>query len=238
MHRTGVTMIELLMALVIFSLVMTAVFTTFSQGRKGAEEAMTNLDINMDLQRISDRLQGDIREASGVGDQFPPFLVPGVEKTKKTDDPDNSMVLYKVEYDFKKLPPFAGNDKFFTIWIASYSLKQDLLPAGSPPTTASRPYYLLIESHPLLPTGALDPSKRVLETLNQKGKDIEIDRLIFYRYKATATTAAGTKSIPTGRCVFFDLAMTRYDKKGTYDEKYTGKITTSVQVRGSMPEGL
>ncbi|HNV72721.1 MAG TPA: hypothetical protein PKO06_23630, partial [Candidatus Ozemobacteraceae bacterium] len=66
----------------------------------------------------------------------------------------------------------------------------------------------------------------------------DIDRLIFYRFKDSATSGGSTSSIPSAKCVFFDLFMTRLDKEGTVDQKYTGKLTTSVQVRGSMPEGF
>ncbi|HNV70507.1 MAG TPA: prepilin-type N-terminal cleavage/methylation domain-containing protein, partial [Candidatus Ozemobacteraceae bacterium] len=100
----GASLIEVMIALIITVILMTAVYQIFSQGRKGADEAMRNHQINQDLQRVVDRLQNDIREASGIHPEFPPFYVPGVEKTTTPEDTKNIMVLQKAIVDFKKNP--------------------------------------------------------------------------------------------------------------------------------------
>ncbi len=235
-RRRGVSLIEVMIALIITVLIMTAVYQVFSQGRKGADEAMRNHQINQDLQRVVDRLQNDIREASGIHPEYPPFYTPGVEKTKSPEDPKNLMVLQRAVIDFKKNPAtLATGQKPYRIYVSTYSLQLDSPPpeAIKPGVTPPKCYILKCETTPIDESGNLVGGEKKTETIME-----DIDRLIFYRYQTQATTGGNTSSVPTANCIFFDLFMTRLDKEGTVDQKYTGKLTTSVQVRGSMPEGF
>lgn len=198
-------------------------YRILSTGAIGSKVAMQSHFINDDIQKVVDFLTNDIHEASAVGKRHPPSVIPGDEWNLKTDGQDNRIVLTQVQFDFRKDPTaMTGTQKFYTKSEITYRVEKE----------ADQTYALTRESLPYDSSGKPMLFQKTRKTL-VKG----LDELVFYRYKEPGGNGE-REQIPSAKGIFFRVTMTRHDKNSPGETKYTAHLTSSVQIRGSEPEGF
>jgi hypothetical protein len=206
-----------MVGLIILTLLMTALYQTFSQSQQSAKEIMANQQINDDFDLILQKITEDIRESNFV-DAYPPILTKAELATYKTDDPRNYLLFMKVIYDFTKDPidlP-AGTYNYTQNRIKYFLVREDDSDPGSP-------FILYREMLPFdNKRKPIDSEIVITEMLSG------IEECLFYRVKDSDSSRYGN--------VYIKLKMTRNDKEGSSDEKYTNETIISVKERGAMPQ--
>ena len=217
LKRTGFTLLELMIAAAILSIVIMGVYKAFSGGQKLANVEMKNQVVNDEVHRLVVELLDDIRSANSVHPDRPGTLPPGVSFTSydRLDARDlanpkndaNTLVLTKFKMDPTTNPP-----KFKKI-VATYTVEVDgTLPPAS---------------------GTLFIMKEVAEFNDQnvlvaQAPKVEIaknlDIFNFYR-----TFQGGPQN------VFFRVICSRVEKENPTGPKYTAKMVCSGKLRSSSP---
>ena len=220
--RAAFSLLELMIGIVILALLFGGAFRLLSTGMTGSREAMQNHFINDDMQKVVDFLTNDIHESSALSKRFPPFVAQGDEWGLKTDGEANKLVLTKVQFDFRKdFRALSGQEKFYTKSQITYRVEK------GPDQT----YALFRECLPFDAFGKPLPLQKVQKTLAEG-----FDEFVFFRYKEPGGVGDQDK-IPSARGIFFRMKMTNQDKNAPGTTRYTANMISSVQLRGSEPEG-
>ena len=223
MRRNAFSLIELMVGIIILAFIFAGAYRILSTGTVGSKEAMQNHFINDDVQKIVDNLTNDIHESSAISKRFPPSISPGDEWNLKTEGPENKLILTQVQFDFRKDPTtLTGSQKFYSKSEITYRMEKE----------SDQTFSLTREILPFDSSGKPVMFQKTRKTL-VKG----LDELVFFRYKEPGGNGE-REQIPSAKGVFFRITMTRHDKNSPGETKYTAHLTSSVQIRGSEPEGF
>lgn len=207
----------MMVGLIIFSLLATALFNVYRQSQKDAAEIMANQQINDEFDRILLKITEDVRESNYIDEGFPPILTDAQLANFKTDDPSNYLLFTKVIYDFTIDPIDLPDGTYnYTQQRIRYFLEKE------DDTDENSPWVLCREMLPF-------NNKR--EPLNSEIK-IEpvlngIEECLFYRLKDPDASRSGN--------LYIKLKMSRTDKKDS-QHKYSAETLISVKERGAQPQ--
>ncbi len=214
MRREGVTLIEVMMAVIVLALLLTALYHTFSSSRRQAQVVMQAHQTNDELQRLFDKITDDIRESNFVLEGTPPKASLEQSKTLNSGDPANYISFHKVTYDFSLQPKSLGDNQYnYTQLRVTYKLEK------VDPDQATGPYILWRETLPF--------DDRRQEVTAQRARKVmmeNIDELIFFRLNEP--------NLPHHDSVCIRARLTGRGKDSTYDST----LLTSIRQRGAEPQ--
>lgn len=103
--RKGVTIIELMVAVLILSLIATVLFRSYLSGSRAVHEITENHVVNEKIDRTMQMIINDIREANVISSEFPPIVEEADLPTLSGSDlAKNRLKFVKIFYDFTKDP--------------------------------------------------------------------------------------------------------------------------------------
>jgi len=214
MRRDGVTLIEVMMAVIVLALLLTALYQTYSGTRKQAQAVMQAHQTNDELQRIFDKITDDIRESNFLLENTPPKASYAQSNTLRTDDPANYIGFHKVTYDFSIQPKsLADNQYRYTQIRVVYKLEK------ADPDQATGPYILWRETLPF--------DDRRQEVTAQRARKVmmeNIDEMVFFRLDEP--------NLPNHESVCIRARLTGRGQEGRYDST----LLTSIKQRGAEPQ--
>ena len=207
--RKGVSIIELMMALIIFSIVMTSLYSVYSSSRKGASEIIENHALNERVERTLQRIINDVREANIISEDYPPMLESNEIDSFETDDALNMLEFTKILYDFTLDPSTMASDELnYTQNKIRYFLEQD---------DDNNLWVLMREMLPYDNRGEPVNSQMTIYPVISG-----LEKCIFYRVVDPDASRSGN--------LYVKLKMSR-DESSTY----TNETLISVRERGSSP---
>lgn len=215
--RKGVTIIELMVAMIIFSLILTALWRVYSGSQRSAKEIIANHTINDEVDRTLLKITDDLRESNSIFENSPVAVPPTSVAGLKTEDALNQLMFTKILYDFEKDPTDlpAGEVNYTQNRIRYFVEKED----------DSKPDGLWVLNREMLPFNnkkvAVNSQMTVFPVLSG------IKECIFYKIKDPDASRSGN--------VYIKLKMAR-SADGPDAAKYANDITISVKERGASPE--
>ncbi|NCB38685.1 MAG: prepilin-type N-terminal cleavage/methylation domain-containing protein [Erysipelotrichia bacterium] len=215
--RKGVTIIELMVAMIIFALIITALWRVYSASQRNALEILTNHEINDEIDRTLLKITDDLRESNYIFENCPaPVFLAQVDGLK-TSDTQNQLMFTKILYDFTVDPISLPDDEvnYTQNRIRYFVEKED----------ESNPDSLWVLNREMLPFDkkrqAVDSQMTVFPILSG------IKECIFYKLKDPDASRSGN--------IYIKLKLAR-NETGPNSGKYTNEITVSVKERGASPE--
>lgn len=213
-RREGVTLIEIMMAVIVLALLLTALYHTFSSSRRQAQAVMQAHQTNDELQRLFDKITDDIRESNFLLEGTPPKASLAQSTDLRTDAPANYISFHKVTYDFSIQPKsLADNQYNYTQLRVTYKLEK------VDPDQATGPYILWRETLPF--------DDRRQEVTAQRARKVmmeNIDELVFFKLNEP--------NLPHHDSVCIRARLTGRGKDGKYDST----LLTSIRQRGAEPQ--
>ncbi|PKL42811.1 MAG: hypothetical protein CVV41_12340 [Candidatus Riflebacteria bacterium HGW-Riflebacteria-1] len=214
--RKGFTAVELMIGLIIMSLLLTALYRTFSATRRNAAEIVANHSINDDLDRTLLRITDDIRESNLILPGFPEAVEPMEVSTLATNK-NNKLKFEKFLYDYSKDPStLAAGEVNYTKNEITYYLEPEDDQDPNSPWTLQRS--LLPYNNKKQPENSQASVYTILRGIRE---------CVFYRLNEQHTSGGGN--------VYIRLKLTRIDAEDE-TKKYSNEITISVKERGANPE--
>jgi prepilin-type N-terminal cleavage/methylation domain-containing protein len=101
--RRGLSAIELMIAMIVFALILTALWQVYSTSQRNAREILVNHTINDETDRTLLKIMDDVRECNFIYDNCPPAISKSEVDTLQTRR-ENYLMFMKVLYDFSKDP--------------------------------------------------------------------------------------------------------------------------------------
>lgn len=215
--KKGFTVIELMIGMIIFSLVLTALWQVYSGSQRNAREIIANHTINDELDRTLLKIMDDVRESNFIFDNCPEAIAAADVNALKTKR-ENYLMFMKVLYDFSKDPMDlpAGEVNYTQNKVEYYLEKEDDASADSNWILFRRMIPYDNKRQPV-------PSQ---ETIFEVLKGVK--ECVFYRLKDPEASRSGN--------VYIRLKLARNDVTGPETGKYSNEITISVKERGVSPE--
>lgn len=215
--KKGVTIIEMMMGMVIFSLIMTALWQVYSSSQRQAHEIIANHTINDELDRTLLKIMDDIRESNFVYENCPAAINAADVGNLQTRR-ENYIMFMKVLYDFSKDPADlpAGEVNYTQNKVEYFVEKEDETKADSNWVLYRR----------MLPYDNRRQPVNSQETIFEVLKGIK--ECTFYRLKDPDASRTGN--------VYIRLKLARNESRRPDSVKYTNEITISVKERGVSPE--
>lgn len=214
MRRGGVTIIEMMMAVLLLALLLTALYDTFSGSQKQAKAIMGAHQTNDELQRLFDKITDDIRESNFILDGTPPKASIAQSNLLKSEDPANYISFHKVTYDFSKEPKSLSDNQYnYTQLRVTYKLEKFA------PEQATGPYILWRETLPFD-----DRRKEVTAQRARKVMMENIDEMVFFKLDEP--------NLPHNGSVCIRARLSGRGKEGKYDST----LLTSIKQRGAEPQ--
>lgn len=218
-NTKGVTLVELMIAIILLSLILTALYRTYITTQKTAHEVLSNQIINDEILLMLNKITDDVREANIIYDKYPKSV--DREEDGKTINPldvNNQLIFEKVRFDFSKDPTnFTENQVNYTKLKVTYKVVK------MNPSQATGPYALIRETVPYNEFLQEQTSQSRTQTVAKN-----LDYITFFRVKNPVAPRQGNLNIY--------VRMTRLDKNAPVDQKYTVDIVTSIKERGGEPE--
>lgn len=219
MKKKAFTLVELMVAIILMVLVLTALWNVFSSAQKNAKEVVENHTINHELDMALIRILDDVREANFVATDSPAIYEESQinsDALKTTAEESNQLKFKKVKYDFSKDPSSLGdNEKNYTAVEIIYRVEKDEI-AGT--NNENSKWYLIREMTPLDTNNQRIESEMTAHTILSG-----IDECVFYRIKDPEAVRSGN--------VYIRIQVGRKEA-----EKYKNECVISVKERGAMPE--
>ena len=214
MKKKAFTLVEVMVAIILMVLVLTALWSVFSSSQKNAKEILENHAINDALDRTLIRITEDVREANSVDEDMPPLYEPSDIEKIETKDEKNKLKFIKVNYDFSKDPStLAKNEVNYTANQIEYYVEPE-----DPLDPACKKWALIRAMTPLDENKEVVTDKMTIHPL-LKG----IDECIFYRIKDPDAVRSGN--------IYIKIQVGRKE-----EDKYKNESVISVKERGAMPE--
>ena len=216
--RRGVSVIELMMALIVFSLLFAAMFRVFSSSQRGAVELVENHAINEQVDRTLQRIMDDVRESNYIYDECPQPVPASMIASLQTEDPTNYLMFMKVLYDFTRDPISLpdGEVNYTQNRIRYFVERED-------PDNAASTWVLMRE---MLPYDnrrqPIDSQMTVYPILRG------ISECIFYRVIDPDASRSGN--------LYVRLKMSRQDSDRAESQTYSNEMLISVKERGAVPQ--
>jgi len=216
--KKGFNLIEVMVAMIILSIVLTALYLTFSSSRKNANEIMESHQINDEVDRTMQKLIEDVREANYIDEYCPPTLTKAELASHNTSSPENFLLFTKIDYDFSKEPKDLpdGTYNYTQLKVHYYVEKED---DSNPDST----WVLIRKTTPVNnKRQQLDSEIREYEVL--KG----LSDCIFYRLYDPDSSRSGN--------LYIKLKIARRDRDEKSLSAYENEILISVKERGAPPD--
>lgn len=212
--KTGVTILELMIAVLLLSLIMGAIYRSLFQAQHAAREVTANQVVNDALHRLVNRMTDDIREGNIIKPGMPPIVQPEDVASLRTSDPNNKLVIEKIHMDFKKDPTtLAEGQQAYTKTLIEYAVERE---------SAEKPWFVKRTATPIDDFGNQIEAKKSIRVLAEG-----LDELVFYRLISGSSPRAGN--------VFFTLNLHRHKSDTGFDANYGVTFQASVMERGSEP---
>lgn len=208
MNKKAFTVIELMIALIILTLIITSLWKVFSSAQKNAKEITENHAINDEIERTLLKISDDIREANKI--TYPKPIERNELDSIKTDDDNNKLQFNKIDFNFSKKP--SEND-FMSREEVNYFVKKNEI---------SKEYELYRESRLYANEDNNSISSPISEVIPKKPLLTGFDECIFYRIK--------NPDFPKEGHLYIKLKIKRKDKS-----KYESETLVVVKERGKEP---
>lgn len=216
MEKRAFTAVELMVALILMVLILTALWRVFSTSQRNAKEIIENHTINEELDKTLIKMTDDIREANGVASYpilYEESQIAGLEtkESSPSDESENKLTFYKVNYDFSKKPSemAEGEVNYTTNLITYYVVPND---------NSEGKWTLFREMTPLNENKEPMTDKKTLFEILPS-----VDECVFYRIKDPDAVRTGN--------IYIKIKIGRKEK-----DKYSNETVISVKERGAMPE--
>lgn len=212
--KKGVTAVELMVAMIVFAILATALWQVFSASRKGAREIIENHSINEEVDRVLLKIMDDVRESNFIYDNCPEAVEPSAVSGLQTKR-ESYLMFMKLLYDFTKDP----SD----------------LPEGQVNYTQNKVEYYVDRETPdgdwvlfrrMVPYDNNRQPVESEETIYEILRGIK--ECVFYRLKDPDASRAGN--------VYIRLKLARNQDDGKGISKYQNEITICVKERGASAE--
>ncbi|HNW35988.1 MAG TPA: prepilin-type N-terminal cleavage/methylation domain-containing protein [Candidatus Ozemobacteraceae bacterium] len=214
MRSRGTTLIELMMAVILLALLLTALYHTYSGSRKQAQAIMQAHQTNDELQRLFDKMTDDIRESNFVLEGTPPKASMAQSQSLKSENPANYITFHKVSYDFSLEPKNISADQCnYTQLRVTYKLEK------TDPAQATGPFILWRETLPFDDRRKPVPAQRARKVMMEN-----LDELIIFRLDEP--------NLPSNGSVYIRARLAGRGK----DSRYDSTLTTCVRERGAEPQ--
>jgi prepilin-type N-terminal cleavage/methylation domain-containing protein len=216
--KNGFTLVELIIGIIIMSLVLAGLFTTFSSSQRNAAEMVANQQINDEFERTLLKITEDVREANEILPGSPPVLSQADLADFKTSSPENQLKFTKYTFDFTKDPINLpdGTFNYTKTEIIYYLVKENNIDADSP--------WVLVRE--------MIPYNNRMEKLVSEIRSYPvlkgISKCLFYRLEEPDASRSGN--------LYIRLKMMRLDKKGPDHQKYSNETVIAVKERGAIPQ--
>ncbi len=216
MGKRAFTAVELMVALILMVLVLTALWRVFSSSQRNAREIIENHTINEELDKTLIKMTDDIREANAVASYpilYEESQIEGLttKESSPSDESENKLSFYKVNYDFTKKPnELADGEVNYTTNLITYYV--------APNDNVEGKWRLFREMTPLNQNKEpIENEKTLYEILPS------VDECVFYRIKDPDAVRTGN--------IYIRIKIGRKEK-----DKYSNETIISVKERGAMPE--
>lgn len=218
MMRKAFSLVEMMVAMVILSLLLTALYRTFSSSRRNANEIMENHQINDEVDLTMQKLIEDVREANYIDDNCPPTLTKAELSTHLTSSPANFLLFTKINYDFSKEPADLPDGTYnYTQTRVKYYVEKD--DAADPNST----WVLMRELTPF------DNQRQIITSEIHSYEVIKgLSECIFYRLYDPDSSRSGN--------LYIKLKIARRDRNEKSLSTYENEILISVKERGAPPD--
>lgn len=212
--KKGVTAVELMIAMIVFAILATALWQVFSASRRGAFEIMENHSINEEVDRVLLKIMDDVRESNYIYENCPEAVDPSAVSSLQTKR-ENYLMFMKMLYDFSKDP----SD----------------LPAGQVNYTQNKVEYYVDRETPdgewvlfrrMVPYDNNRQPVQSEQTLFEILRGVK--ECVFYRLRDPDASRAGN--------VYIRLKLARDSGDGKSVSTYQNEITISVKERGASAE--
>jgi len=215
MRARGTTLIELMMAVILLALLLTALYYTYSGSRKQAQAVMQAHQTNDELQRLFDKMTDDIRESDFVLEGTPQKASMAQSQNLKSEDPTNYITFHKISYDFSLEPSKIAdpNQCNYTQLRVTYKLEK------TDPAQATGPFILWRETLPFDNYRKPVPDQRARKVMMEN-----LDELIIFRLNEP--------NLPNDGSVYIRAKLAGRGK----DSRYNSTLTTCVKERGAEPQ--
>lgn len=216
--RRGVSIIELMMALIIFSLLFAAMFKVYNSSQRGAVELVENHAINEQVDRTLQRIMDDVRESNYIYDDCPRPVPASMITSLKTEDPGNYLMFMKVLYDFTRDPiSLPDGEVNYTQNRIRYFLERE------DPDNSDSTWILMREMLPYDNKRQPIDSNMTLYPILRG-----ISECVFYRIIDPDASRSGN--------LYVRLRMRREDSNRTESQTYSNEMIISVRERGATPQ--
>ena len=225
--KSGFTLNELMIGLIITTLLITALWDVFSASRRNANEIVANHAINNELEMMLMRISDDLRESNAINASYPTIIEPA--KAAEINQPnanvqdlmskeENKIVFTKINYDFQTDPStLSSNEVNYTKEEITYYPEEEEKLNENADTT----YSLLRQS----------------KVFDKEGKEVDsegtvypyvrgLKSCVFYQIKDENSARSGN--------VYLRFELARQDS--AFNSKYTNTITITVKERAACPE--
>ncbi|MFZ5953223.1 MAG: PulJ/GspJ family protein [Candidatus Rifleibacteriota bacterium] len=216
--KRGFNLIELMVAMIILSMLLTALYQSFSSGQRNATEIMESHQINEEVDRTMQKLIEDVREANYIDEHCPPTMKAAELANHKTSSAENILMFTKINYDFSKEPADLpdGTYNYTQTRVKYYVAKDD---EDDPNST-----YVLMRH--------LTPFDNRRKQIDSEIHEYEVlkglSECIFYRLDDPDSSRSGN--------LYIRLKIARKDRNEKTFSNYENDILISVMERGSPPE--
>ena len=218
MIKKGFSLVELMVALIVMSLLLTALYSSFSSSQRNATEIIEAHQINDEVDRTMQKLIEDVREANYIDDNCPPTITKAELASHKTESPANFLIFTKVNYDFSKEPADLPDDAYnYTQTRVRYFVVKD---DDSDPNST---WVLMRELTPF------DNKRKMLASEIHSYEVIKgLSECVFYRLQDPDSSRSGN--------LYIKLKIARKDRDEKTFSGYENEILISVKERGSSPD--
>lgn len=216
--KKGFNLIEIMVALVILSLLLTALYHTFSSSQRNAAEIMESHQINDEIDRTMQKLLEDVREANFIDDNCPPTLTAAELASHKTSSPANFLLFSKINFDFSKEPADLPDGTYnYTQTRVKYYVEKD--DATDPDST----WVLMRELTPF------DNRRQIITSEIHSYEVLKgLSECLFYRRFDPDSSRSGN--------LYIKLKIARRDRDAKSLSAYENEILISVKERGAPPD--
>lgn len=216
--RRGFNLIELMVGLIILSLLLTALWQSFSAGQRNASETMEAHQINDEIDITIQKIIEDVREANYIDSHCPPVLSPADLAGHKTSSPENYLMFTKVHYDFSKDPADLPDGTYnYTQTRVRYFVTQD---DSEDPNSN---WALMREVTPF------DNRRKIIESEITAYEVLRgLSECVFYRLLDPDSSRSGN--------LYIKLKIARKDRDAKAISSYENEIIVSVIERATPPD--
>jgi len=212
--KKGVTAVELMIAMIIFAIMATALWQVFSASRRGAFEIIENHSINEEIDRVLLKIMDDVRESNYIYENCPEAVDPSAIDSLQTKR-ENYLMFMKMLYDFSRDPSDLPDGQVnYTQNKVEYYVDRE---------TPDSDWVLFRRMVPY------DNNRQPVESEQTLFEILRgVKECVFYRLRDPDSSRTGN--------VYIRLKLARNTGDGKGISSYKNEITISVKERGASAE--